>query len=260
MSGLSRLLKNCLLVRHMSGLGVLKKVRTDLFQRPARVAGFAGIVLLSCLALAPAGSSRAQDGAPEEASPPPAAADALAAGRRAKGDRDLALAETHFQKALAEAEHGGEIYDAALEELTYHLPLMRVERYVLTGQWHRAEQSLRDLLEKHQSDEERSRHLVGLIAKVRDRNPDQGGVYTSRGAGRTAIEQIERRLERYLENHGRYPENYQELNAILPADRYPLEDYDIVHYVGRGRAYGLTLRSRADPDNLHRIQRTGLLR
>lgn len=228
--------------------------------KPSRLAGIA----LLCLTLTGVAGAWAQDdeqyGAQDEAAASQPAVEALAAGRRAKGERNLALAETHFQQALAEAGHGSEIYNAALEEMTYHLPLMRVERYVLTGQWSSAEQSLQDLLEMHQSDEEKSRHLVGLIARVRDQSPDQGGVYASPGAGRAAIEQVEGRLERFLEDNGRYPESYDELNRILPAGRYPLEDYDIVHYAGSGRAYGITLRSKANPDNLHVIQKTGLLR
>lgn len=219
---------------------------------------FAGLIA-ACLILAPA-TVRAQDITPEKVSGPRPAVEALAAGRRAKGERNLARAEIHFQEALAEAERGGEVYEAALEELTYHLPLMRVERYVLSGQWRSAEQSLQDLLEQHQSDEEKSKHLVGLIAKLRDRSPAQGGVYTQRDAGRTTVERVEQRLDRFLAEHGRYPRGYDELNEILPAGRYPLEDYDIVHYVGRGRAYGLTLRSRSDPDNLLQVQRTGLVR
>lgn len=220
-------------------------------------AGFAGIIVV-CLVLAPV-TVRAQDSAPEEASGARPAVEALAAGRRAKGERNLSRAELYFQEALTEAERGGEVYETALEELTYHLPLMRVERYVLSGQWRSAEQSLRDLLEHHQSDEEKSKHLAGLIAKVRDRSPAQGSVYTQRDAGRTTVEHVERRLDRFLAEHGRYPRGYDELNEILPAGRYPLEDYDIVHYVGRGRAYGLTLRSRSDPDNLLSVQRTGLV-
>ena len=38
-----------------------------------------------------------------------------------------------------------------------------------------------------------------------------------------------------------------------------LGENDIVHYVGGGRAYGLTLRSKTNPDNLLSIQRTGLV-
>jgi len=199
------------------------------------------------------------DGSVESASQATPAVEALAAGRRAKGERNLARAERHFQSALAAAERDGELFQSALEELTYHLPLMRVERYIRSGQWEQAERSLQDLLERHQSDEEKSRHLVGLIAKLRDSRPVPGGVHASEGAGRKAIEHVERVLDGFFREHGRYPSGYEELNEILPAGRYPLDDYDIVHYVGAGRGYGLTLRSRSNPQNLLSVQRTGLV-
>ena len=216
-----------------------------------------------CLAVLGLGLSPAvgqeEEQAAGEVSGSQAALEALAEGRRAKGEGNLALAEVHFRDALAAAEYGGDTYQTALEELTYQLPLMRVERYVLGAQWQRAEQSLQDLLERHQSDEEKSRHLVQLIANLRKRAPAQGDVYAPEG-GHKVVRQVEQTLDRFLEEHGRYPSGYRELNEILPAGRYPLEEYDIVHYVARGKSYGLTIRSRSDPGNLMYVQRTGLMK
>lgn len=223
-----------------------------------RVATVAAAIVF-CLGLAPAAVADTPQDEPAGVSGPEPAAQALNAGRRAKGERDLARAEGHFQDALAAAERGGEVYRAALEELTYHLPLMRVERYVLEGQWQKAERLLQDLLEWHRDDERKSEHLVGLIAELRERSPSQGGVYTRKGDGERVVELVQRRLDRYRDKHGRYPHGYDELNKILPAGRYPLDDYDIVRYVGRGGSYGLTLRSKADPANQLTVQKTGLV-
>lgn len=188
------------------------------------------------------------------------AVEQLAAGRAEKGEGNIARAELHFQQALAAAERDGETYQAALEELTYHLPLMRVERYVINEQWPDAERLLQSLIEQHQSDEEKNRHLVKLMARLRGRNPGEGAVYAEEGAGKEAVRQVQQVLERFLEENGRYPSGYDELNEILPAGRYPLAAYDIVHYVGHGRAYGLTLRSRVDPASLLSVQKTGMMR
>jgi tetratricopeptide (TPR) repeat protein len=203
--------------------------------------------------------SAAQSGAADDPSGSSPAVKALSAGRRAKGEGKLADAEARFQKALAAAERDSPAFDAALEELTYQLPLMRVERYVTAGQWPEAERQLQDLLERHQSDEEKSRHLVHLIAEVRKRTPVEAGVHTQPGGGRRAIRQVQRTLERFFEEKGRYPNGYRELNELLPAGRFPLSEYDIVHYVSRGGAYGLTLRSKSDPENLLSVQKTGLV-
>lgn len=190
---------------------------------------------------------------------PKAAVEALAAGRREKGEGHLAQAEVQFQKALAAAPRGGDVYRAALEELTYQLPLMRVQRYVLSGQRLKAEHLLQDLLKDHQGDEKKNRHLVGLIARLRKSKPGETGIASEPGSGRKAINSVEQTLSRFYQDHGHYPRGYRELNRILPADRYPLSDYDIVHYVERGHAYGLTLRSKSDPENLLSVQETGLV-
>ncbi|MBS1269370.1 MAG: hypothetical protein MAG794_00320 [Gammaproteobacteria bacterium] len=184
-------------------------------------------------------------------------ANALSAGRWAKGEGDLAQAETAFHEALADAERGGDIFHAAFEELTYHLPLMRVERHVVAERWSEAERLLQDLLEQHQSDGEKSRHLVHLIAQLRDGTPSEGGVYTQEGGGRGAMRHVVQVLERFLDEKGRYPRDYQELNAVLPADRYPLNEFDIVHYIARGRAYGLTLRGKTDPHIYYPCRKPG---
>ncbi|HSH41200.1 MAG TPA: bacterial transcriptional activator domain-containing protein [Arenicellales bacterium] len=223
-----------------------------------RFASIIGVVAL-CLGLFADAVGAPDEGSAGSTSKATPAVESLAAGRRAKGERDLARAERHFQAALAAAERDGEVFRSALEELTYHLPLMRVERYIRSGRWEQAERSLQDLLEQHQADEEKSRHLIGLIARLRDSRPVPGGVHSSQGAGRKAIEHVERILDQFLREHGRYPLGYDELNEILPAGRYPLDDYDIVHYVGAGRGYGLTLRSRNNPENLLSVQRTGLV-
>ncbi|MGA8260746.1 MAG: hypothetical protein WB783_11080 [Arenicellales bacterium] len=205
-------------------------------------------------------SGQDQDGAPAGSdSPSPAAAAALSRGRREKGEGHLALAEEQFQKALASASRGSKVYKAALEELTYQLPLMRVQRYVLAGARQKAGRLLEELLQEHQSDEKKSRHLVELIARLRKGGEAQDGVYSQPGSGHRTISVVERTLNRFYRKHGRYPRDYDELNQILPPDRYPLTDYDIVHYVEQGHAYGLTLRSKSDPDNILTVQDTGLV-
>lgn len=217
---------------------------------------------LSCLLLA--AGVRAQDAGPDagaQMSGPPAAVDALERGRRAKEAGELAAAERRFREALSAAERGDDAYAAALEELTYRLPLMRVERYYKAGQWDRVERRLRSLLKQHKSDEDKSRHLMALIGWLRDRRAVAGGDggRSQSDRGRQAVQHVKRIMARYLAEHGRYPDGYRELNQLLPADRFPLKDYDIVRYAARGQAYALTLRSKENPDNLLSVQKTGLV-
>jgi hypothetical protein len=219
-------------------------------------------ITLLCLGPAPGAGAdvREQERPPETAAGPTTEVEALAAGRRAKEEGDLSRAQVHFQKALAAAERGGEVYEAALEELTYHLPLIRVERQVNLGQWQRAEQSLLDLAERHKADEQKSRHLVEMITALRVQASTRSRAAARERASAKVVEQVELILERFLAEHERYPDGYRELNEVLPANRYPLVDYDIVHYVGGGRSYGLTLRSKSSPHNTVSVQKTGLVR
>lgn len=187
------------------------------------------------------------------------AAAALSAGRLQKGEGHLIQAEIQFQKALDNAPRGSDVYKAALGELTYQLPLMRVQRYVLAGEKNKAGALLQQLLQEHKTDKKKSRHLVELIARLRKGDLVQGGVYDQPGRGRRAIDGVERTLRRYFAENGHYPRGYEELNRILPPDRYPLSGYDIVRYVASGHAYGLTLRSKTDPGNVLTVQNTGLV-
>ena len=203
----------------------------------------------------------ADQGEPPAGSGAPASegAAALSRGRREKGEGHLALAEAQFQKALASARRGSEVYEAALEELSYQLPLMRVQRYLLAGERRKAGRLLEELLQEHKTDEKKSRHLVELIARLRKSGGTQGDVYPQPGSGHRTITAVEQTLNRFYKEHGRYPRDYDELNQVLPPDRFPLSDYDIVHYVENGHAYGLTLRSKSEPDNILSVQDTGLV-
>lgn len=215
-------------------------------------------VLAVCLGLVPGAQAQARDSVQDAEARSQAGMEALVAGLLAMRRHNLALAEKMFKRALA-TDDSGDLRDTATEELTYRLPLKRVERYVASNQWGKAEQLLQDLREQHRSDERKSRHLAHLLEKVRDRTLVPEDTRKRSVEGRGVVAEVEQTLEQFLEENGRYPRGYDELNEILPAGRYPLDEHDIVHYVGRDRAYGLTLRSRTNPDNLVTVQRTGLL-
>lgn len=261
----------------------------------SRGAALTGLCILSiCLAAgarAQEGSGQAEDGAspglqtlepaqdlrplsqepqpvgaadPEPARDGPSASDpgfdSLSAGRKAREAGDLEQASTHFQDALIRAVPGGPVQRAAQEELSYRLPLARVEALIADEQWRAVDESLGRLLERHESDDAKSVYLLRLIGQLQERAPDDAGDRERRsGNGREVMQNVEAHLERFLAKNGRYPSGYDELNKVLPPDQAPLSEYDIVDYVTRGRAYGLTLRSKEDPDNVIQVQKTGLM-
>lgn len=216
-------------------------------------------IVVMCLGAVP--TAQAQAGGQDQETDPSSEAsmEALVAGLLAMRHQNLELAETLLERALATEPGSAGVHDTARDGLTYHLPLRRVERYVAAKQWGRAEQLLRDLQERHRDDEAKSGHLRQLMAKLRDGTLTPEDTKPDSFDGRRVVQEIEETLDRFLAENGRYPGGYEELNEILPADQYPLLQYDIVHYVGRGRAYDLRLRSRANPNRLLTVQRTGLV-
>lgn len=216
-------------------------------------------IVVMCLGAAPTAQAQAGDQDQEGGASSQASMEALVAGLVAMRQQNLELAETLLERALATEPGNPGVHDTARDGLTYHLPLRRVERYVTAKQWGRAERLLRELQERHRDDEAKSGHLRQLMAKLRDGTLTPGDAKPDSFDGRRVVQEIEETLDRFLAENGRYPGGYEELNEVLPADQYPLLQYDIVHYVGRGRAYDLRLRSRANPNRLLTVQRTGLV-
>jgi len=182
--------------------------------------------------------------------------EALSAGRQAKEEGDLDTAQQEFRKALELSRRGSDPHRAAREELTFHLPFLRAEGFVRTEQWQKAERLLENLLQTHQNDVKKAEELAQLITLLRESARSRSD---ARRPGREVIRYVERRLEGFLRDKGRYPRGYEELNAVLVPGEPPMDDYEIVHYVGAGGAFGLTLRGKANPDNVLTVQRTGVV-
>lgn len=184
---------------------------------------------------------------------------ALSRGREAREAGNLEAAAGHFQDALIRATPGSEVYWSARDELNFHLPLKRVEGLIASEDWPEVEETLRGLMDRYESDERKSLYLLRLISQLQERVPDDVRDRRGQEGGRTVMKNVERTLEQFHAQRGRYPRGYRELNQVLPPDREPLSEYDIVDYVNRGGAYGLTLRNKENPENVIRVQKTGLV-
>lgn len=224
------------------------------------MAGAGMLILL--LASIPAADAQSRAPTPEGQSrteAAKAAEEALVAGILAMRHDNLLLAERFFHQALGADEGGSRVRDKATEELSYRLPLKRVERHLESEEWEQAERLLEDLRERHRSDQQKARQLDHLLARLRDGALHPDAVGAQAGDRRAVVRDIERTLEAFVEDNGRYPSGYEELNEILPSGEPPLIDYEIVHYTGNSRAYGLTLRNTVNPENLLTVQSTGLI-
>lgn len=217
------------------------------------------ILLLACIPAVDAQSRASAPDGQSRAEAAKGAEEALVAGILAMRHDNLLLAERLFQQALGADEGGSRIRDKATEELSYSLPLKRVERHLESEEWEQAERLLEDLRERHRSDQQKARHLDHLLARLCDGALHPDAVRAQTGDRRAVVRGIERALEAFVEENGRYPSGYQELNEILPSGEPPLIDYEIVHYTGNSRGYGLTLRDTANPENRLTVQSTGLI-
>lgn len=217
------------------------------------------VLLLACIPAADAQSRASAPDGQSSAEAAKAAEEALVAGILAMRHDNLLLAERLFRQALGSDEGGGRVRDKATEELSYRLPLKRVERHLESEEWEQAERLLEDLRERHRSDQQKTRHLDHLLARLRDGALHPDAVAAQTGDRRAVVRAIERTLEAFREDNGRYPAGYEELNEILPSGEPPLINYEIVHYTGNRRAYGLTLRNTVDPENQLTVQSTGLV-
>lgn len=184
---------------------------------------------------------------------------ALVRALNAKEDGNLDKAEVYLREAMDSADSDGQVYWLALEELSFRLPLERAQNMIANEEWQELEALLKTLVAENQSDEQKSMYLLKLIAQLQD-HVSAPGISRSGGNGRETIGHIESALQRFLAEYGHYPRDYEELNELLPADQFPLSGYDIVHYVSRDQAYGLTLRSKSNPENVLTVEKTGLLK
>jgi len=183
--------------------------------------------------------------------------EALSAGRQAMSQGELERAEEELEKVLDFSQRGSKQYQAAVEALTFELPFLRAEGFVDTGEWLKAERLLEDLLRRSQNDVKKTERLAQLIAVLRE---NARAATAARRPGRAALGYVEEKLDQFRGETGRYPADYEELEALLEADGSPLEDYEIVDYVARGGAYGVTLRGKSNPDHVLTVQRTGRVR
>lgn len=224
----------------------------------SRTSNRARLCLIAC-GLLGASAVPAQEGRQQQdfSSATQPAYEALSAGRQAKNDGDLAEAEEEFKKVLKLSQRDSEQYQAAVEELTFHLPFLRAEGYVSTEQWQKAEHLLENLLQAHQDDIQKTEELAQLIAVLRESARSKT---EPRRPGREAIRYVEQKLDGFRQEQGRYPRNYEELDALLAAEESPLDDYEVAHYVAAGDGYGLTLRGKADSENVLTVQRTGAVK
>ena len=75
---------------------------------------------------------------------------------------------------------------------------------------------------------------------------------------RDVTRDVRQRLNEYYRKNGVFP-NFSEMNKILPPGDAVLQNYEIVYFKAVPNAYRLVLRNVYNPQNLLKIEATGLL-
>jgi len=184
---------------------------------------------------------------------------ALEQGRAAKRRGDLLAAIRAYQEVYQYAARDSYMHKEAKDELQFHLPLMRVQQVMLLGDRKEAETIVKRLLEFHSKDAKRQQVLRGVLAKVQDPN-FQPRPRKPEAAPEEVMEAVQRALDDYRREHDEYPRGYDELNKLLPANKPPLDSFDITSYYRNGAGFRLELRAKKPPHNTYKLEKTGLLR
>lgn len=189
----------------------------------------------------------------------PRARQALEVGRAAKRRGDLFGAIRAFQEAHQYSAQDSFMHKEAKDELEFYLPLMRAHQVLIQGNREEAEKIVVRLQEFHSKETKRQQMLSDVLAKVRDPN-----FHPQPKKPADTPEQVMQKIQQILDTYRRanddYPGGYSELNELLPVDRPPLKNFDIVGYARKGNGYRLEIRAKDPPHNTYSMERTGLLK
>lgn len=154
------------------------------------------------------------------------------------------------------AKSSGQSFSELSNELEYEMPVLRAKELLVLGKPDEAEKILSELAEKFTDDQRRSAEITALqsalaqsrlLASARQDNEEE------------VTRAVRERLSRYYDQYDAFPV-YSALNKLLPPGDSALQNYEIVYYKAVPNAYRLVLRNLHNPDNLIRIEATGLIK
>lgn len=188
----------------------------------------------------------------------PAAQQAFELGAELKHQGNFPGAAAHFRRVLQLVDSSSDLGNAAEQELLLYLPILEAQRLVVSGDAKRAQEVLHHAVQLNRNQPERLRLLNEMLRNI---SLLQGmGANDKDVDGQVVLKKVEAILIEHRARTGSYPRSYEELNGILPADRAPLEHYDIVHYSGGRNQFVLSLRSKTNQADRLTLHKTGLLR
>ena len=181
---------------------------------------------------------------------------ALQESRKYQKEGLFGLAKIVLVHGIDLAKSSGQHFSELSNELEYDMPVLQAKELLVLGKPDEAEKILSELAVKFIADQRRSAEITALqgalaqsrlLASARQDNEDE------------VTRAVRERLSRYYNEHDAFPV-YSVLNKLLPPGDRVLQNYEIVYYKAVPNAYRLVLRNLHNPDNLIRIEATGLIK
>ena len=166
------------------------------------------------------------------------------------------LAKIVLQHGMELAKAKDSSFDELTNELEYAMPLLQAKELLVVGQPDQAEEILLGLAEKFATDQKRSDEISALQGAL-----SQSRLLASarRDNEREVTHEVRKRLSEFYRQHGVFP-SFTELNKLLPPDDPVLQNYEIIYFKAAPNAYRLVLRNLHNPENLLKIEATGLIK
>ena len=181
---------------------------------------------------------------------------ALKKSREYQLNGQFGMAKIVLQHGVDLAKSSASEYTELTNELEYALPVLQAKELLVMGKPDEAEAILQGLARKFNSDQRRSDEISALLGTL-----SQSRLLASARLDneRDVTRDVRKRLSEFYRQYGVFP-NYAELNKLLPPGDAVLQNYEIVYFKVYPNAYRLVLRNIYNPENLLKIQATGLIK
>jgi hypothetical protein len=169
-------------------------------------------------------------------------------------------AEKSLQTAKALVPEDSELKGDVETALYFQLPGLVVRSLLSTGQVEEARQVLKRAMNIASPYPQYMQMLTAMEADLNKSNLLGAGIPTIEIDGRAVLGVVNNALRSYQSQLGRYPSSLAAVNRMLPPGEPPLEVFFISGYRTTGSGFQLELTNRNNPEQVLRIDHTGLMR
>ena len=181
---------------------------------------------------------------------------ALQASREYQQNGYFGLSKIVLQHGIALAKASGSEFVELSTELEYAMPLLQAKELMVMGKPEEAEVILQGLAEKFSTDQRRVDEITALLGALSQSRLLAASKLNNE---RDVTRDVRKRINEYYRKNGVFP-NFSEMNKILPPGDAVLQNYEIVYFKAVPNAYRLVLRNVYNPQNMLKIEATGLLK